>query len=80
MGHSLNVPALFCRPGPARPEDSRFFGMVVAMDYYDQAPPHFQVRCGKQKAVMGIEPVARISRQNALTTDFPDNTDEMQFG
>ena len=39
------------------PEISRFFGMVIAMFYNDHAPPHFHVRYGKQKAVVGIEPV-----------------------
>ena len=39
------------------PEISRFFGMVIAMYYNDHAPPHFHVRYGKQKAVIGIEPV-----------------------
>jgi hypothetical protein len=39
------------------PEISRFFGMVIAMYYNDHAPPHFHVRYGKQKAVIGIDPV-----------------------
>jgi hypothetical protein len=39
------------------PEISRFFGMVIAMYYNDHAPPHFHVRYGKQKAVIGIKPV-----------------------
>jgi len=39
------------------PEISRFFGMVVAMYYNDHAPPHFHVRYGKQKALMGLNPV-----------------------
>ena len=39
------------------PEISRFFGMVMAMYYNDHAPPHFHVRYGKQKAVIGIDPV-----------------------
>ncbi len=39
------------------PEISRFFGMVIAMYYNDHAPPHFHVRYGKQKAVIGINPV-----------------------
>ena len=39
------------------PEISRFFGIVVAMYYNDHAPPHFHVRYGKQKAVIGINPV-----------------------
>ncbi len=42
------------------PEISRFYGMVIAMYYNDHAPPHFHVRYGKQKAVIGIEPVALL--------------------
>jgi hypothetical protein len=38
------------------PEISRFFGMVIAMYYNDHAPPHFHVRYGKQRAVIGIDP------------------------
>lgn len=43
------------------PEISRFFGMVVAMYYNDHAPPHFHVRYGEQKAVVGIDPVAVLA-------------------
>lgn len=39
------------------PEVCRFFGMVMAMYYNDNAPPHFHVRYGKQKAMFGIDPV-----------------------
>ena len=39
------------------PEISRFFGMVIAMYYNDHAPPHFHVRYGSQKAVIGIDPI-----------------------
>jgi hypothetical protein len=39
------------------PEISRFFGMVIAMYYNDHAPPHFHVRYGGQKAVIGIDPI-----------------------
>lgn len=31
--------------------------MVIAMYYNDHAPPHFHVRYGKHKAVIGINPV-----------------------
>jgi hypothetical protein len=40
------------------PEVSRFFGMVTAMYYNDHPPPHFHVRYGEQKAVLGIDPLA----------------------
>jgi hypothetical protein len=38
------------------PEISRFFGIVIAMYYNDHAPPHFHVRYGEHKAVVGIDP------------------------
>jgi hypothetical protein len=43
------------------PEISRFFGMVIAMYYNDHAPPHFHVRYGEQKAVVGIDPLAVLA-------------------
>jgi hypothetical protein len=42
------------------PEISRFYGMVIAMFYNDHAPPHFHVRYGEQKAVIGIERIAML--------------------
>ena len=39
------------------PEISRFFGMVIAMYFADHNPPHFHVRYGSYKAVVGIDPV-----------------------
>jgi hypothetical protein len=43
------------------PEISRFFGMVIAMYYNDHAPPHFHVRYGRQKAIIGIDPIALLA-------------------
>lgn len=40
------------------PEISRFFGIVVLMFYNDHAPPHFHVRYGGQRALVGIESLA----------------------
>ena len=37
------------------PEISRFFGIIIAMFYNDHPPPHFHVRYGSQRAVIGIE-------------------------
>ena len=37
------------------PEISRFFGTVIAMYYRDRPPPHFHVRYGPQKAIIGID-------------------------
>lgn len=42
------------------PEISRFFGMVIAMYYNDHVPPHFHVRYGKQKAIVGIDALALL--------------------
>jgi hypothetical protein len=42
------------------PEISRFLGMVIAMYYNDHAPPHFHVRYGSQKAVIGIDPITLL--------------------
>jgi len=43
------------------PEISRFFGMVIAMFYNDHAPPHFHVRYGEQRAIVGIDSASLIS-------------------
>jgi len=40
------------------PEVSRFFGIVVSLNYNDHPPPHFHVRYGEQKATMAIESLA----------------------
>ncbi len=37
------------------PEVSRFFGMIISLYYNDHQPPHFHVRYGEQKAIIGIE-------------------------
>lgn len=42
------------------PEISRFFGIIIAMYFNDHAPPHFHVRYGGQKAVIGIDTLAVI--------------------
>ncbi len=36
------------------PEISRFLGII---DYNDHAPPHFHVRYGDTKAIVGIQPL-----------------------
>lgn len=40
------------------PEISRFFGIIIAMYYNDHAPPHFHVRYGAERALIGIENLA----------------------
>jgi hypothetical protein len=42
------------------PEISRFFGTVIAMYYNDHPPPHFHVRYGEQKAIIGIDSLSII--------------------
>jgi hypothetical protein len=37
------------------PEISRFFGIVVFMNYNDHPPPHFHVRYAEQRAIVAIE-------------------------
>jgi hypothetical protein len=37
------------------PEISRFFGLVITMNYNDHSPPHFHARYGSQRALIGIE-------------------------
>lgn len=38
------------------PEISRFYGMVITMYYNDHPPPHFHIRYGQDKAIIGIDP------------------------
>lgn len=42
------------------PEVSRFFGIIITMNYSDHAPPHFHVRYAEQKALVGIESLALL--------------------
>ena len=37
------------------PEISRFFGIIIAMYYSDNAPPHFHARYGDLEAVIAID-------------------------
>lgn len=39
------------------PEISRFFGIIVSMNYDDHAPPHFHVRYAGQYATVAILPL-----------------------
>lgn len=36
------------------PEISRFFGIIVTLNYNDHPPPHFHVRYGDQSALVEI--------------------------
>ena len=42
------------------PEISRFLGIVIAMFYNDHPPPHFHVRYGGMRAIIGIEDLALL--------------------
>ena len=37
------------------PEISRFFGIIITMNYNDHAPPHFHARYGGEQAIIEIE-------------------------
>lgn len=37
------------------PEISRFFGIIITMNYSDHAPPHFHARYGGDQAIIEIE-------------------------
>jgi len=39
---------------PTVPEISRFYGIIIMINFADHNPPHFHVRYGKYKAVIGI--------------------------
>jgi hypothetical protein len=36
------------------PQISRFFGIVITMNYSEHPPPHFHARYGGQKAIIAI--------------------------
>ncbi len=36
------------------PEISRFYGIVITLNYNDHAPPHFHARYGDHQAVIAI--------------------------
>ncbi len=43
------------------PEISRFFGILVLLNYNDHVPPHFHVRYGEQQALMAIESLTLLA-------------------
>ena len=42
------------------PAISRFFGIVITMNYSDHPPPHFHVRYGDQRALVAIDTLGLI--------------------
>lgn len=45
------------------PEVSRFFGIIITMHYNEHPPPHFHVRYGEQKAIVGIQTLLLLEGQ-----------------
>lgn len=45
------------------PEICRFFGIIITMNYSDHAPPHFHVRYGEYKALIGIQSLVMLQGQ-----------------
>jgi len=45
------------------PAISRFFGIVISMNYNDHPPPHFHVRYAGQRALMGIATLGVLQGQ-----------------
>jgi Domain of unknown function (DUF4160) len=48
------------------PEISRFFGIVVFMNYQDHPPPHFHVRYAERRAIVAIESPAVLEGNLSL--------------
>ena len=42
------------------PEICRFFGIIITMNYSDHPPPHFHVRYGGQKVLIGIRTLSLL--------------------
>lgn len=45
------------------PEVSRFFGIIITLNFRDHPPPHFHVRYQKQRALVAIETLTVIAGQ-----------------
>jgi hypothetical protein len=57
------------------PEISRFFGILISINYNDHAPPHFHVRYGGQQAAIRVADLALMAgtlspRALALTVEW----------
>lgn len=57
------------------PEISRFFGILISVNYNDHAPPHFHVRYSGQQAAIRITDLAVMAgalspRALALTIEW----------
>ena len=58
--HRLVRAAAFLRGVLPMPEISRFFGIVISINYNDHAPPHFHARYGGYKAIIDIQLVSLL--------------------
>lgn len=60
------------------PELSRFFGIIVTINYNDHPPPHFHVRYGEQKALIEIATLrmleGKLSPRLAWCSNGPHGT------
>ena len=45
------------------PVISRFFGIVITMNYNEHPPPHFHVRYGEHRALVSIDGLAVLRGQ-----------------
>lgn len=57
------------------PEISRFFGILISLNYNDHAPPHFHARYGDERAAFRIDNLALIAgrmspRARALVVEW----------
>ena len=43
------------------PEISRFFGIIITINYNDHPPPHFHVRYNSQRALIDIRSLSVIA-------------------
>jgi hypothetical protein len=43
------------------PEVSRFFGIVISLNYNDHQPPHFHARYGDDRAILAIDSVTVLA-------------------
>ena len=42
------------------PEISRFYGIIISMNYNDHAPPHFHARYGDHRTLIAIQTLSLL--------------------
>jgi hypothetical protein len=66
------------------PEVSRFFGIIITLNYNDHSPPHFHARYGSERAIIEIDTLRLIGgnlspRVLGLTVEWASqHTDELR--